>query len=150
MRYLLIIICYLVSLVGYSQTKLNALQVNVGFEEVKVRDVVNKLAASLIAKDTIGMASILDKDFTLTHITGYVQSRTEWLNEVARESMRYYSMEEVSCTISIKENIADVLIRSFVDARIWGSRSTWRLQQKMRLEKRNENWIICYSIASTF
>lgn len=123
---------------------------NRGNDTAEVYNVVQQLAKLMIARDTAVMTSILDKDFTLTHITGYVQPKAEWLSEVARESMKYYSAQEVNHTININGNIADVTTRNMVDARIWGSRNTWRLQQKMRLEKRKDNWIILYSIASTF
>lgn len=126
------------------------MQKNIGSDTAEVYNVVQQLAKLMIARDTAAMTSILDKDFTLTHITGYVQPKAEWLNEVAKESMKYYSAQEVNHTLNINGNIADVTIRNMVDARIWGSRNTWRLQQKMRLEKRNGNWIILYSIASTF
>jgi hypothetical protein len=126
------------------------MQQNIGNDTAVVYNVVKQLAELMIARDTAAMTSILDKGFTLTHITGYVQPKAEWLNEVVRESMKYYSAQEVSHTISINGNVADVTIRNMVDARIWGSRNTWRLQQKMRLEKRNDKWIILYSIASTF
>lgn len=150
MRYLLIILCCLNGQFSCSQNQLPAMQKNIGSDTAEVYNVVQQLAKLMIARDTAAMTSILDKDFTLTHITGYVQPKAEWLNEVAKESMKYYSAQEVNHTLNINGNIADVTIRNMVDARIWGSRNTWRLQQKMRLEKRNGNWIILYSIASTF
>ena len=126
------------------------MQKNIENDTAGVYKVIKQLAELMIAGDTIGITSILDNGFTLTHITGYVQPKAEWLNEVAKESMKYYSVQEVNHTINVNGNIADVTIRDRVDASIWGSRNTWRLQQKMRLEKRDGNWIILYSIASTF
>lgn len=126
------------------------MQKNTVNDTVEVYNVVKKLADLMIARDTAAMTSILDKAFTLTHITGYVQPKSEWLNEVAKETMKYYAAQEVNHTIDINDNTADVTVRNMVDARIWGSRNTWRLQQNMKLEKRNGNWIILYSVASTF
>lgn len=119
-------------------------------EEESVMEVVRKLSDCMIARDTVSMSKILDKDFTLTHMTGYVQPKAEWLKEVARESMKYYSAKEVSHTIKVTGNHAEVMIQSLVDARIWGSRNTWRLQQEIKLKKSNESWIILGSVASTF
>lgn len=64
--------------------------------------------------------------------------------------MKYYSSKEVNHTVKVNGNAADVVIQNLVDARIWGTRNTWRLQQKMKLEKRNGTWIILKSVASTF
>lgn len=150
MRYLLIILCCVNVQFSCTQNQLPAMEKNIGNDTAEVYNMVQQLARVMIARDTAAMTSILDKDFTLTHITGYVQPKAEWLSEVARESMKYYSVQELNHTININGNIADVTTRNMVDARIWGSRNTWRLQQKMRLEKRNDNWIILYSIASTF
>lgn len=123
---------------------------NITIDEQAVSALVKQLSESMIKRDITTMTKILDKDFTLTHITGYVQPKAEWLNEVALESMKYYSVKEVNHKVKITGQVAEVTIQSLVDARIWGSRNTWRLQQKMRLEKRNEKWIILNSIASTF
>lgn len=112
--------------------------------------VVRQLAELMIARDTEAMNNILDEEYTLTHMTGYVQPKAEWFDEVARESMKYYSAKEVNHTIKVNGNTAEVVTQGLVDARIWGSRHTWRLQQKMKLEKRNGAWIILSSVASTF
>lgn len=119
-------------------------------DESKVLTVIRQLATLMIARDTVAMNIVLDEHYTLTHITGYVQPKAEWFAEVARESMKYYSAKEVNHSIKINGNRADVMVQNMVDARIWGSRNTWRLQQTMQLEKRNGNWIILNSIATTF
>ena len=126
------------------------MQTNFEKDTKEVYAVVNKLSKLMIARDTSSMTKILDEDFTLTHITGYVQPKAEWLNEVEKESMKYFSAKEVNHEIKIAGNTADVMFQSLIDARIWGSRNIWRLQQKMKLEKRNGTWIILSSIASTF
>lgn len=104
----------------------------------------------MIKRDTAEMNKILDTHYTLTHITGYVQPKAEWFNEVAKESMKYYSAKEVSIDVIVNDNKAVVTVKNLVDARIWGSRNTWRLQQKMALEKCKGKWIILTSVASIF
>ncbi|MFY7828419.1 MAG: nuclear transport factor 2 family protein [Flectobacillus sp.] len=126
------------------------MQNNIEDENLAVMAVVRQLAQLMIARDTVAMNKILDKNYTLTHMTGYVQSKSEWFDEVARESMKYYSAKEVNHTIKVNGNTAEVVTQDLVDARIWGGRHTWRLQQKMILEKRNGAWIILSSVASTF
>jgi hypothetical protein len=119
-------------------------------DETVILATVRQLAELMIKRDTVSMSKILDKEYTLTHMTGYVQPRTEWFGEVEKESMKYYSAKEISHTINITGDKANVTVRNLVDARIWGSRNTWPLQQKMQLEKRNGKWIILHSIASTY
>jgi hypothetical protein len=104
----------------------------------------------MIERNTAAMDKIVDKNFTLTHMTGYVQPKEEWFAEVEKESMKYYSAKEVNHTIKVTGSTATLMNQNMVDARIWGSRHTWPLQQIMQLEKRNGKWIILNSVASTF
>lgn len=149
MKHLLVIYCF-ISLTACTQNNSFAMQNNIEDENSAVMAVVRQLAELMIARDTVAMNKILDKNYTLTHMTGYVQPKAEWFDEVARESMKYYSAKEVNHTIKVNDNTAEVMTQDLVDARIWGSRHTWRLQQKMKLEKRNGKWIILSSVASTF
>lgn len=119
-------------------------------EEKEVLAVIRQLAKLMIERDTTAMNSILDEHYTLTHMTGYVQPKPEWFSEVMKESMKYYSAKEVSSSVTVTGNKATATTQNFVDARIWGSRNTWRLQQVMQLEKRNGQWVILKSVASTF
>ena len=119
--------------------------------ENEVKAVVRSMISNMLKADVATMANVLSPDFTLTHITGYRQSRTEWLDEIRQERMKYYSAEEVSLTVSFERNDrAEVKIRNLVDARIRGSRNTWKLQQVIVLEKRNGQWVILRSVATLF
>ena len=119
-------------------------------DEAQILAVTRKLTQLMIETDTAALSQILDKDFTLTHITGYVQPKAEWFAEIENESMKYYSFKEVAHSIKINENEAECVQKNLLEARIWGSRNTWRLQQKMQLEKRNGEWIILNSLATLF
>jgi hypothetical protein len=119
-------------------------------DKSQVNLVTSQLTQLMIGKNTAALERILDKDFTLTHITGYVQSKNEWLAEIEIERMKYYSYQEVKTTVSINGDKATFVGQNLLDARIWGSRNNWRLQQTMQLEKRNGEWIILKSMATTF
>jgi hypothetical protein len=118
--------------------------------ELQILEVTRKLTESLISKNVAEMNRIVDSNFTLTHITGYVQSKSEWFAEVESESMKYYSYHEVKTSVEVDGDSATFIGQNLVDARIWGSRNTWRLQQTMQLKKRNGEWIILESVATTF
>lgn len=134
-----------------SQSKsINIMEDQLQIEQDKVIKTVRLLADLMINKDIDGMSKILAENYTLTHMTGYVQPKSEWFSEVAKESMKYYSAKEVGHKIIIDHNKAEVTVQNLVDAKIWGSRNMWRLQQKISLEKRSGQWIILKSIASTF
>ena len=116
----------------------------------QVLDVTRQLTQLMIEKDTAAMDKILDAHFTLTHITGYVQPKKEWYAEIESERMKYYSYKEVKTSVEMHGDKASFVGQNILDARIWGSRNNWRLQQTMQLEKRDGKWIILKSVATTF
>jgi len=119
-------------------------------DESDILAVTRQLTELMIERDTTGISKIVDADFTLTHITRYVQSKNEWLSEIEKESMKYYAYREVKTSVAIDGNNATFVGQNILDARIWGTRNNWRLQQTMRLEKRDGKWIILESVATTF
>ncbi|MEY4011408.1 MAG: hypothetical protein RIT22_532 [Bacteroidota bacterium] len=118
--------------------------------EIQILGVTRLLTQLMIEKNTGEMSEIVDANFTLTHITGYVQSKEEWFAEIESERMKYYSYEEIQTSVKIEGKKAIFVGKNVLDARIWGSRNIWRLQQKMELEKRSDKWIIIKSVASIF
>ena len=119
-------------------------------EELQVINVTRQLTDLMITRDIKAINKIIDGDFTLTHITGYVQSKNEWFSEIESEQMKYYSYKEVKTTVKINGDKATFIGQNILDARIWGTRNNWRLQQVMKLEKRDGKWIILKSVATTF
>ena len=150
MKHILLIAFFLGGVDGSAQNMKTAMEQNTMNDEAAVLATVRQLAQLMIARDTASMNTILDDHYTLTHMTGYVQPKSEWFGEVEKESMKYYSAEEVDHVVKVNGNRAEVIIKNRVDARIWGNRNTWRLQQKMKLEKRDGKWIILQSVVSTF
>ncbi|GAA5089879.1 nuclear transport factor 2 family protein [Chryseobacterium ginsengisoli] len=119
-------------------------------EELQIIEVTRQLIDLMIRKDISGINKILDINFILTHITGYVQSKKEWFLEIESEQMKYYSYTEVKTTVSIRGDEATFVGQNILDAKIWGSRNKWHLQQKMHLEKHEGKWFIMNSVASIF
>ncbi|MEH0153032.1 nuclear transport factor 2 family protein [Limibacter armeniacum] len=119
-------------------------------EENKVLEVIRHFTNLMIDQNTTEMEKMVDKGFTLTHITGVVQSKEDWFDEIDQESMKYYTAKELNRTVKVDGDRAELMNQNLLDARIWGSRDTWRLQQIYQLEKRNGTWIILNAVASTF
>ncbi|MDB5021726.1 MAG: hypothetical protein JWQ28_2853 [Pedobacter sp.] len=105
--------------------------------KLQVLDVTRQLTQLMIDKNIEELRKILSPDFTLTHMTGYVQPKDEWFSEIETERMKYYSYKEVKTLVQIDGDKATFVGQNVLDARIWGTRNDWRLQQTMRLEKRN-------------
>lgn len=60
-------------------------------EKSQVPRIARQLTKLMMDRDLVKLNLILDKDFTLTYIKGYVQSRQEWLKAIESHNMKYYS-----------------------------------------------------------
>jgi hypothetical protein len=138
------------SIAAWAQNDKIKMEQKMPTEEMQILEVTRQLTLWMIERNTVDMNKIVDENFTLTHITGYVQQKDEWFAEIENESMKYYSAKEVKHSVTINGDRATFMNKNLLDARIWGSRNTWRLQQNMQLQKRNGKWIILNSVAKTF
>ena len=115
-------------------------------------DLYRRENKAMVEKDIVTLNQILAPTMQLTHMTGYVQPKTEWIDQIQNEQMKYFS--------SVKENIKDIKIdgnhasligQNKVKASIWGSGvATWPLQMKVNFTKVDGKWIISDQIASTY
>lgn len=120
--------------------------------EQKIIDLYRKENKAMVEKDIDTLNKILAPGMSLTHMTGYVQPKEEWLNQIQTEEMKYYSSKEDNIKdIKLESNRASLIGQSQVKARIWGGGpSTWHLQMKMYYEKQDGNWFIVKQVASTY
>lgn len=52
--------------------------------------------------DTETLARVLSDGFTLTHMTGYVQPKTEWLSQMREARFVYHSIDEKHMTLNVR------------------------------------------------
>ncbi|PNH78706.1 nuclear transport factor 2 family protein [Arthrobacter sp. AFG20] len=105
---------------------------------------------AMVAGDVAELDGILSEDFTLTHMTGYVQSMAEWLEAIESGQMRYHRIETVEATLSTEGTVTALTARTRTDATIWGSRATWRLTLHSLFEPHGDDWVITGTVASTW
>lgn len=107
---------------------------------------------AMVKKDISRLNEILASSMKLTHMTGYVQPKLEWIDQIQNEEMQYLSSKEDAIKdIKIDGDKASLVGQNQVQAKIWGGGvNTWPLQMEMHYEKRNGQWIITDQIASTY
>ena len=107
---------------------------------------------AMVQKDLTTLNKILAASMKLTHMTGYVQPKLEWIDQIQNEEMQYFSSKEDAIKdIEIDGNKASLVGQNQVQAKIWGGgTNTWPLQMKMFFEKQHGQWIITDQIASTY
>jgi hypothetical protein len=80
----------------------------------------NELSRWMVEGRTDRLGKLLDDGFVLVHITGYVQSKAEWLAQIDSGEMTYHGIREQSVTVEVHGGTAVVVARNLVDATIWG------------------------------
>ncbi|ASK26569.1 nuclear transport factor 2 family protein [Neisseria chenwenguii] len=109
-------------------------------------DVYRRLNQAMVEADTAMLSALLTDDFTLTHITGYVQPKQEWLDDIQHGRMCYFHIEEVR--VQTLEN--QVIGRAKTTANIWGAKGTWALQLALDVVEINQAWQVRKAVATLF
>jgi hypothetical protein len=106
------------------------------------------LCEAMVAGDIGELDSILAEEFTLTHMTGYVQSKAEWLAAIDTGQMQYHRIETAEATFNSDGTAPGLTARTLTDATIWGARGTWRLTLRSSFVPHAEEWVIARTVAS--
>src|SRR4051812_13268427 len=123
---------------------------NSRMDEAELLEAYRDMYRGMLDKDTDLLDDLLDDAYTLTHMTGYVQSKREWLEQIDSGEMEYHSARERDVSIEVDGDGAVLVGQSVVDATIWGSRGTWPLQLTSRYKRRDGGWIAVTTRATTF
>lgn len=84
--------------------------------------------AAMTAHDTVALGRPLTGYFTLTHLTGYVQPRSEWLSDMDAGKFRYHAVEpQGEPHVDVAGDSATLTHRIITDATADGARNRWRL-----------------------
>jgi len=121
-------------------------------DQEKIIQLYREENQAMVTKDLAKLDEILAPSMKLTHMTGYVQPKLEWIDQIQNDEMQYlFSKEDAINDIEINGNRASFVGQNQVRAKIWGGgANTWNLQMKMYFEKKNGNWIIANQVASTY
>ena len=110
-----------------------------------------KMYDAMIRKDETALAAVLDDSFVLVHMTGMRQSKTVFLRAVMDGTLNYFSARHENMPVSVNGDTATLTGQSYVAAAVFGGgRSSWRLQQKITLKKKDGAWMMTQAVASTY
>jgi ketosteroid isomerase-like protein len=118
-------------------------------DKQKILAVYQQIDDAMVNKDTKSLDNILDDNYVLVHMTGYHQSKQEWLEQIENEQMRYFKTMPQKTTVAIDGNTAILICDTKIDARIYGFRNLWSMKMEMHFEKRGENWRPVNAIATS-
>ncbi len=94
------------------------------------------IRAAMVSADTDTLSDVLAESFTLTHMTGFVQSHSDWLAAIDTADMQYHRIVDVDLVASPDGDA--VTVRTRTDATIWGGRGQWPLQLRIDVDVRRQ------------
>jgi ketosteroid isomerase-like protein len=113
---------------------------NMSEDNEKILAVFNQINDAMVNKDIETLNTILSDDYVSVHMTGYKQSKEEWLEQIENEEMKYFKIMPQKTTITIDGNTAILNCHTKIDARIYGFRNTWNMKTEMHFYKRGDIW----------
>ena len=140
-----------------SETAQRIRRIERGFEVMSAREdiveverVFREMYRCMLAADYLALGSLLADEFTLTHMTGLVQPKVEWLAAIRSRQMAYHHAKELSLSTAVEGRRAKIVGRHIVDATIYGSRARWNLELTAELSRGADRWMVSNVVASTF
>ena len=117
------------------------------------KSLYKRLCECSIAKDVSGLDDVLADDYLLVHMTGMVQSKSDYVEAVLDGTLNYYAIDHDSIDVAIDptETEARICGKSRVHAAVFGGgKRWWRLRQDVKAINRNGAWQLIESRASTY
>lgn len=121
-------------------------------EAENIRTLLATYHGAMVGARTAELEDLLDADFSLVHITGYVQPKDEWLAVIRAGEFDYHriDIDRNELGVSVAGEVATVTGRGIFDATINAMHAPWRLQFQMRWVKDSDRWRIASAAYSRF
>ena len=124
-----------------SVSVVNKENLNQDQEEVLERFIEFQYA--MIEKDLEKLNELLKDNYTLRHMSGKTQTKTEYIDEIMDGTLNYYKSIINNPIIMIKEKDKALLKADVtLDAKVYGMKGTWTLHSEQTMEKINGKWYL--------
>ena len=98
---------------------------------------------AMIEKDLEKLNELLKDNYTLRHMSGKTQTKTEYIDEIMDGTLNYYKSIINNPIIMIKEKDKALLKADVtLDAKVYGMKGTWTLHSEQTMEKIGGKWYL--------
>ena len=112
-------------------------------EEKEVRAAYRVIMDAMIAKDRATLENHYAPDMTFRHMSGKVQTRSEYFDDIVGGKLNYYKATTSSLEVKTDGKTAEVAYTHTLDALAYGARGAWPFSGTMYMEKRSGIWVVC-------
>ncbi len=96
---------------------------------------------AIIEKDSKKLNDILEDNYVLTHMSGKMQTKQEFIDEIMDGTLNYYESIITNPIIRMSdEHNAEMKSDVTLDAKVYGIRGRWTFHSEHVMVKINEKW----------
>ena len=111
--------------------------------EMQVLERFIEFQQAMIDKDESILNEIMDDNYTLTHMSGKVQTKQEYIQEIANGVLNYYHSTIIEPTITITDDkYAKLTADVKLDAKVYGIKGNWTLKTNVTMKKIDDVWYL--------
>ena len=116
---------------------------NLNQEQEEVLERFIEFQYAMIEKDLEKLNELLKDNYTLRHMSGKTQTKTEYIDEIMDGTLNYYKSIINNPIIMIKEKDKALLKADVtLDAKVYGIKGTWTLHSEQTMEKIDGKWYL--------
>lgn len=131
MRIVCTILSFFISGLAFSQTA-----------EQKLATTIKEFHQALVKKNTVSINQQTDKAMTYGHSNGWVETKTELINNLETGVMRYNSYKEDSLQVTINEHVAHARFVADISATLNGTAGSYHLKVLEVWVKKGKRWLL--------
>lgn len=108
--------------------------------EIEVLNQFEKVQEAMINKDENKLNELIVDNYTLTHMSGKIQTKNEFIEEIMNNTLNYYSSLIQYPAIIIDGNLAQLTADVTLDAKVYGIKGKWTLHVITDFIKIDNKW----------
>ena len=110
-------------------------------EEMSVLYQQARYCQAMTDADADTMREIISEDMIFTHMSGKQQTREEYLADITKGRLNYFTIGIEDPVITVDGDKADIAFTSALNANAYGARGTFRMSGTHHYEMRDGQWI---------
>lgn len=109
--------------------------------EIEVLYTEAKYCQCMVDADIDTMKEIVPNDKTFTHMSGMVQTRDEYFNDIKNGRLNYYNIGIENPDIEVDNNEAYITYTSVLDANAYGAKGVYKMKGTHKFKRIDGEWI---------
>ena len=109
-------------------------------EKQAILNLYNRMQKAMIEKDLETLNQIVLDGTKFVHMSGRVQTKQEFFEEIANGTLNYYKTELKDVKITVNDNSATLACTAYLTAKVYGMSGTFPMNVNANFIKINGSW----------